>query len=258
MTHLSVKNWEQFQHYKDRSPPWIKLHRDLLRDYDFACLQDASKLHLVLMWLLASQLDNKIPNDAAWITHQLGLSEPVKLKPLLDKGFIFMVQDASKTLADCKQSAIGETETEAYKEETERENAPRKRVAATGTRIPENWVPSSALQAWAVAERPGIDVQKVLDSFTDYWRGCAGAKGRKVDWDATFRNWVRRENGTTARYGTGSGTVRESATERSERIENEALEACGFSVQRSATRTRGRTVEEGPAPLGAILGAGTG
>jgi len=27
---LRVKNWGKFQHYKDRNPPWIKLHRGLL------------------------------------------------------------------------------------------------------------------------------------------------------------------------------------------------------------------------------------
>ena len=71
MEYLKVKNWEQFQHYKDRSPPWIKLHRDLLRDYNFNCLQDASKLQLMLIWLLASQMDNKIPADAEYIKQQL-------------------------------------------------------------------------------------------------------------------------------------------------------------------------------------------
>jgi DNA-binding NarL/FixJ family response regulator len=31
----SVKNFERFQHYKDRSPPWIKLYNELLDDYEF-------------------------------------------------------------------------------------------------------------------------------------------------------------------------------------------------------------------------------
>ena len=122
MTHrgyLRIKGWENFQHYKDRSPPWIKLHRDLLRDYEFSCLQDASKLHLMLIWLLASQLDNRIPNDAAWIQKQIGTDDVPNLKALIDMGFLI---DDSNTLADCKQSAIVETETEAYKQETEKEN----------------------------------------------------------------------------------------------------------------------------------------
>jgi hypothetical protein len=31
------------------------------------------------------------------------------------------------------------------------------------------------------------------DTFRDYWRGAPGAKGRKVDWVATWKNWMRRE-----------------------------------------------------------------
>jgi hypothetical protein len=37
--YLRVKNWSEFQHYKDRNPPWIKLHRTLLdHDYEAAIL----------------------------------------------------------------------------------------------------------------------------------------------------------------------------------------------------------------------------
>ena len=128
MEYLKVKNWEKFQHYKDRDPPWIKLERKLLRDYEFGCLQDASKLHLMLIWLLASQLENKIPNDAAWIAKQIGVSGKVELNPLISSGFLV----ASNALAGCKQVAMVETETEAYKQETEK-------TTSTATRFDEWW-----------------------------------------------------------------------------------------------------------------------
>jgi len=114
MQYLRVKNWENFQHYKDRSPPWIKLHRDLLRDYDFACLQDASKLHLILIWLLASQMDNQIPADANFIKNQIGVKGEINFKELIYKGFLI---DDSNALASCKQHAMPETETETETEE---------------------------------------------------------------------------------------------------------------------------------------------
>ena len=61
MKYLRVKNWGRFQQYKDRTPPWIKLHTDLLDNYEFSALHDASKAHLILIWVLASKVDNKIP-----------------------------------------------------------------------------------------------------------------------------------------------------------------------------------------------------
>lgn len=111
--YLRIKNWQEFQHYKERNPPWIKLHRDLLRDYNFTCLQDASKLHLMLIWLLASQMNNKIPADEDFIKNQIGVKGKLNLKELIDKGFLV---DDSNTLAECKQSAIVETEAEKEKE----------------------------------------------------------------------------------------------------------------------------------------------
>lgn len=111
---LRVKNWETFQHYKNRNPPWIKLHRSLLTDYEFACLQDASKLHLVLIWLLASQTNNEIPADARYLQRMLHLDQEPNLNELIKHGFL---EPASGMLATCKQSAVLETETE-----TEAEN----------------------------------------------------------------------------------------------------------------------------------------
>jgi hypothetical protein len=36
-------------------------------------------------------------------------------------------------------------------------------------------------------------IRSVWATFSDYWRGKAGALGRKSDWLATWRNWCRRE-----------------------------------------------------------------
>ena len=117
--YLRVKNLDKYQHYKDRCPPWIKLHLSTVRDYDFSCLQDASKAHLMLIWLLASQLDNRIPNDPDWIKGQTGMRNKPNLNLLIDKGFLILEQDASNALADCNQSAMPETET--YTKEAEKE-----------------------------------------------------------------------------------------------------------------------------------------
>jgi hypothetical protein len=38
----------------------------------------------------------------------------------------------------------------------------------------------------------------VFDEFRDYWIAQPGQKGVKTDWDATWRNWVRRQNAQKA------------------------------------------------------------
>jgi hypothetical protein len=85
---VAVRNFEKFQHYKDRNPPWIKLHTSVLDDYDFCQLGDADKAHVLLIWALASKLDNKIPADPEWIGKRIGASEPVDLDGLMECGFL--------------------------------------------------------------------------------------------------------------------------------------------------------------------------
>lgn len=109
---LYVPNLEKWQHYKDRCPPWIKLHRDVLNDYKFSQLQDASKAHLLAIWLLASQLDNKIPFDARWISNRINATEEVDINRLINTGFLHIHDRDSEALASCKQGAVTETETE--------------------------------------------------------------------------------------------------------------------------------------------------
>ena len=97
MEYLKVKNWSKFQHYKHRSPPWIKLHRSLLADYAFSCLHDASKAHLILIWLHASEHDGAVPADPSRLRRCLGLKSNPDLKVLIEQGFL--IPDASTTLA---------------------------------------------------------------------------------------------------------------------------------------------------------------
>lgn len=114
--YLTIPNLKKWQHYKDRCPPWIKLHRDLLNDYKFSCLQDASKAHLLAIWLLASQMDNKIPNDSKWIERKINATQTVDLERLIADEFLHVWLHDSETLADSKQNADGEAEAEAEAE----------------------------------------------------------------------------------------------------------------------------------------------
>ena len=42
--------------------------------------------------------------------------------------------------------------------------------------------------------QPKADPHKVFEEFRDHWISQPGAKGRKSDWTATWRNWCRRIN----------------------------------------------------------------
>ena len=110
---LKPKKWGDFQHYKDRCPPWIKLHRDLLNNRDFMRLPLASKALAPLLWLLASESkDGVFDASTDELVFRLRMSEKeIKegLKALLDGGFF---ETASGVLASSEHVAIPETERE--------------------------------------------------------------------------------------------------------------------------------------------------
>jgi uncharacterized protein YdaU (DUF1376 family) len=60
-----------------------------------------------------------------------------------------------------------------------------------GSRLAQDWFLSKSMGDWATKERPDLDVRQVAEQFKDYWVAQAGQKGVKLDWDATWRNWVR-------------------------------------------------------------------
>lgn len=57
------------------------------------------------------------------------------------------------------------------------------------TTVPENFSISPELRAWARQSVPQVDIDAQHEIFMDYWR----AHGKKMaDWNATWRNWMRR------------------------------------------------------------------
>lgn len=197
---LRPRGWEKFQHYKDRCPPWIKLHRDLLTDREFMRLPIASKALAPLLWLLASETKDGV-FDASLDELQFRLHISKKdyedgVNPLIDKGF-FIVD--SVMLAESKQVAIPEREGETEKEtKTERQRA---------TRLPVDCV---LLKEWAdfcKQERPDLNPSKVFAEFKDYWTALPVSKGTKLDWFATWRNWVRRQTAPKQSYAQQAADV---------------------------------------------------
>ncbi len=112
-----IKNWATFQHYKDRSPPWIKLHRALLDDFNFSSLPLASKALAPLLWLLAAETaEGSVSVDPDYLAFRLRwkLSDVnAGLSPLIERGFLVC---ASRPLAPRLQPATPETEGETEKE----------------------------------------------------------------------------------------------------------------------------------------------
>lgn len=62
-----------------------------------------------------------------------------------------------------------------------------------GTRLPADWQPSPADLAFIAEKRPDLSPTMVADLFRDHWTAKGGKDGIKLDWAATWRNWVRSQ-----------------------------------------------------------------
>jgi len=110
-----VKNWRQFQHYRDRNPPWIKLHFAMLASTDWVMLDDASRVLAIACMLIASRNEGVIPDNPAYIKRVAYLNKTPNFKPLIDCGFLEDASNGKRMLADARP----ETETEDIKKDRE-------------------------------------------------------------------------------------------------------------------------------------------
>jgi len=165
---FSVRNWDAFQHYKDRNPPWIKLHNHLLDDYEFESLPDNTKCHLLCIWMLASRTNNKMVFDNSWVKRKIGANSTVDLDLLESLSFIEVQgksQDASKPLVS-------------EEKRRDREEAEKSRFKP----------PSLKEVIQYCSERNnGIDANKFVDYYSA--NGWMRGKNKIKDWKACIRTW---------------------------------------------------------------------
>jgi hypothetical protein len=88
--YLKINDWEKWQSYrKDRGqPPWIKIHRRVMRNPKWVSLTDAERGQLVAMWLLAADHDGVILASPDMIQKLCYMSKPPDLNKFTDLGFI--------------------------------------------------------------------------------------------------------------------------------------------------------------------------
>jgi len=77
--------------------------------------------------------------------------------------------------------------------------------ARKGTRLPADWSPADLDERTAteISAWPDGAVDRELSKFRDWASAAPGAKGIKSDWDATWRNWLRKAH-DEGRYENGN------------------------------------------------------
>lgn len=112
--------------------------------------------------------------------------------------------NSSVTRDATESSRPPETEPEPETEKISKlrlDSAPAKR----GTRLPSDWNPSPQDLNEACRKLGGAEpASQELDKFRDHWKAAPGQRGVKLDWDATWRNWIRNAKGPTNGHRTAN------------------------------------------------------
>jgi len=160
MSFISINRWDEYQHYKERSAPWIKLYRDMLDSQMWVMSSDASKLLAICLMLMALRNDNKIPADPEYIKRFGNLEFLPDFSELIKHGFIDFISEngecmppASAMLATCPP----EREQRRIEREQSRSEGDKKQSKSRAETEPKSIAPTALLASLGVSESVASD-----------------------------------------------------------------------------------------------------
>lgn len=94
-------------------------------------------------------------------------------------------ENANASDPQCVRNASQKPEPEKKKEEAKASSKKRGSRLSSDWRLPEGW------GAWAVEKGLSeVCTRREAEKFRNYWVGKAGTAATKMDWEATWKNWV--------------------------------------------------------------------
>ena len=89
-----------------------------------------------------------------------------------------------------------------------------------GSRLPQDFVLSKEWSDFCTQQRPDLNLQNTFDSFKDFWTAKAGSGGVKLDWLATWRNWVRNQSVPKASFAQINADIARTTVPRNSSYED--------------------------------------
>ena len=195
--------------------PWFRLYSEFAHDPKIQMLSEAmQRRYVMLMCLRCSEVLETLHETEIAFQLRLSTEELEQTKQLfisknfIDKHWNLLNWDKRQFVSDSstmrvakhrnkKKQVSNADETlqkrpsNAIDTDTDTEQIQKKVNNKRGSRLAQDWFLSKSMGDWATQERPDLDARQVAEQFKDYWVAQAGQKGVKLDWDATWRNWVR-------------------------------------------------------------------
>jgi hypothetical protein len=105
-----------------------------------------------------------------------------------------------------------ETDNDSLRSSLRTQRAPNRRQAE---RLPDGWRPDPTIHSEMRVKFPHVNTEFETEKFKDYWHAKAGKDATKLDWQATWRNWIRT---AAERTHTTNGTLQSR-----QQLEREAM-----------------------------------
>ena len=190
--------------------------------------------------------ENKIPLDTEWVSRRLRL-EPHVVRDVLQD--MFVKQDDGWLHSKCEEliqiyQAMAEKNRANGRLGGRKKNPvanplatqPEPIAKATinyelltnnqvlkkqrGSRLPQDFVLLKEWSDFCTQQRPDLNLQNTFDSFKDFWVAKAGSGGVKLDWLATWRNWVRNQSAPKASFAQIHADIARTTVPRNQAYED--------------------------------------
>lgn len=188
---IIVPNWDRFQHYSDRNPPWIKVYMSLLSNAEFLDLSMPARGLLVTIWLAyarnSGQLRVKVVRKFCRSTR--GFMHKSQLDSLLSVGLLEI--SASKPLAPKKEKEVEKEQPQTPSRENVT-NPGHKRAHQREMHEALLAAASDAVADWQGGTSETVD--DLLDALERRYRSTLTRSERERLWDVAAKRCANPEH----------------------------------------------------------------
>jgi hypothetical protein len=199
---------------------WFRLDDDVINDPKILLLPEAMRWIWIAFLCVASKNDGALPAiEIIALSLRVKASKATEyLNKLIHAGLIDQTEtgyaphnwNARQFKSDVSTTRVKRfrerernvSETPPHTETHTQTERPSLRSGARGTRLPPDWRPIAEDRQEALAKLGSTQaIEQEMLKFHDYWKAQPGQRGVKLDWDATWRNWIRNAKGQQNAHG---------------------------------------------------------
>lgn len=223
--------------------PWFRLYTEIMDDEKIRLLAFEDRWHYVAILCCKNAGLLDAGDSQAMLMRKLGVKLGLASRELeaallrLEEVGLISAETAQPASWDDRQflSDSSTARVKAYRErrkqqcnvsvtaqdtdtdtDTDTDKRKKEKSSPNGSRLPDDWTPPEDWLAWARSEKPGINALQEADKFKDFWHGKAGKDGRKANWQATWRNWIRNARVPNGSFGYSNNGSSEPVRRRNE------------------------------------------